>query len=97
MFVALIGLQECSAPDPELALKTLRLLKEALKDADAWWELGRLLRLLTGILDQHPTFYEKSADLLDELFNVASQREDCAQLVARLREKPSAAQEPLMM
>jgi tetratricopeptide (TPR) repeat protein len=97
MFVALIGLQECSAPDPELTLKTLRLLKEALKDADAWWELGRLLRLLTGILDQHPTFYEKAADLLDELFNVASQRDDCAQLVARLREKPGAAREALIM
>lgn len=78
-FRALIGLQECDAPSLQLAIKALKLLPFALRTADTWWSLSRLLRILNQIgLGFADSFGEPALrEPLEALVLSSHQREDC--------------------
>lgn len=77
-----LGLYECEGR-PEYLESLLRELPAALADdADLWWELPSILRLLCG--RGLTALLEANAPELDILRRAASQRPDCEELLASL-------------
>jgi len=87
---ALVGLEEIAGPDRERMLRALERLPEALKDAEAWWDLPRLLTALARALATHelpaPEPAGRISDVLDQpldlLAQTGSQRRDCVRPLA---------------
>jgi hypothetical protein len=82
---ALLGAWETGDRDPEIPVRCLLLTAPALEDADAWWDLPRLLPALTAIASGGRLADPALAAPLLDLQAAASQRADCAAALAELR------------
>ena len=76
----LVGLAACGGGDPDLVERALELAPAALReDAEAWWDLPRLLPWVQALVSNHPTAATNgSQEFIGQVFTAASQRPDCA-------------------
>jgi len=81
-----LGLLECGEKDSDLALQALRLMPTALQeDADAWWDLPRLLLQLSSMASKTNVFdSSKEQEALENVLIASSQRKDCQKDLSQL-------------
>jgi hypothetical protein len=74
-----LGLHESGRGDPGLAARCLALLPDALEDADAWWELPRVLAVVSAASAPTPEALAGAGlvEPLSRLRAAAAQRPDC--------------------
>jgi tetratricopeptide (TPR) repeat protein len=87
LFAILVGLAECQGQgqDPNLILRALQLAPKALEeDSDTWWELPRLISLLSSLNGHADLILNGSNPSLGHVITAASQRGDCASGLGKL-------------
>jgi tetratricopeptide (TPR) repeat protein len=87
LWAALLGAWETGDPDPEIPVRCLLQTGPALEDADAWWDLPRLVRALAAIAVTAPGRLADPAlaESLRDLRAAAAERADCAAPLDELR------------